>query len=231
MPKGDTTKAREVMLSKRSKYEDAYQFKVLNPQLSTQKLAEMFGVDRSGLHKYIKQKNDDDSTSGIHNAKNAVMDIKNGLDTLKNLQDSTNARDREVADKALKTLEEYYPQMKSVFANIQNRVLNALDREVEKMEITGELDLKGIAQTQTILKMVNDTNYFNQKTPLVAVQNNIQNNASGSAMSSNGNMLEDNSGDSEIKIVYEIVHSSIDDKEKAMQEDNQSTIIEGDIVD
>lgn len=173
---GDTTKAREVMLSKRSKYEDAYQFKVLNPQLSTQKLAEMFGVDRSGLHKYIKQKNDDDSTSGIHNAKNAVMDIKNGLDTLKNLQDSTNERDREVADKALKTLEEYYPQMRSIFAGIQNRVLNALDRETQTMEAMGELNLENIAKVQSVLKVANDTTSFIPKTPLVAVQNNIQNN-------------------------------------------------------
>lgn len=196
---GDTTKAREVLLSKRSKYEDAYQFKVLNPQLSTQKLAEMFGVDRSGLHKYIKQKNDDDSTSGIHNAKNAVMDIKNGLDTLKNLQDSTNARDREVADKALKTLEEYYPQMKSVFANIQNRVLNALDREVEKMEAMGELDLNNIAKAQIILKTANDTNAFIPKTPLVAVQNNIQNN-NANIQGSNANGGEEKGNEIKIKV-------------------------------
>ena len=103
-------------------------------------------------------------------------------------------------------------------------------REVERMEITGELDLKGIAQTQTILKMVNDTNYFNQRTPLVAVQNNIQNNASGSAMSSNGNMVEDK-GDSEIKIVYEIVHSSADDKEKAMQDDDNQSAIDAEVID
>lgn len=225
---GDTTKAREVMLSKRSKYEDAYQFKVLNPQLSTQKLAEMFGVDRSGLHKYIKQKNDDDSTCGIHNAKNAVMDIKNGLDTLKNLQDSTNQREREVADKALKTLEEYYPEMKSVFANIQSRVLNALDREVAIMETKGHLDLKEIMIIQEILKKTQDTNYFNQRTPLVAVQNNIQNNAVGSGV--NGNMIEDNSGDNEIKIVYEVVHSSIEEKENATNQDSNS-IIDAEVAD
>lgn len=208
---GDTTKAREVLLSKRSKYEDAYQYKVLNPQLSTQKLAEMFGVDRSGLHKYIKQKNDDESTSGIHNAKNAVMDIKNGLDTLKNLQDSTNQRDREVADKALKTLEEYYPQMKSVFANIQNRVLNALDRETQKMEITGELDLKGIAQTQAVLKMVNDTNAFVAKTPQTQI--NIQNNNANIQNSSNAK------NDDVLELVI------INSKEEAQ------AIIEGEIED
>lgn len=222
MAKGDTTKAREVMLSKRSKYEDAYQFKVLNPQLSTQKLAEMFGVDRSGLHKYIKQKNDDDSTSGIHNAKNAVMDIKNGLDTLKNLQDSTNARDREVADKALKTLEEYYPQMKSVFANIQNRVLNALDRETQRMEESGELDLNNIAKAQVILKTANDTNAFIPKTPLVAVQNNIQNN-NANIQGSNANAVGEEKGN-EIKIKVNVL------KAKSRFADDEIDEIEGEIV-
>lgn len=229
MAKGDTTKAREVMLSKRSKYEDAYQYYLINQNKgeSMRAISQKFGVDATGFIRFVnKQESTQKSTQITH----AVEGIKGGLEIIKNLQESTQARDKEVAQKAIATLEEYYPQMKSVFANIQNRVLNALDREVEKMEITGELDLKGIAQTQTILKMVNDTNYFNQKTPLVAVQNNIQNNASGSAVNTNGNMLEDNSGDSEIKIVYEIVHSSIEDKEKAMQDDNQSAI-EGEVID
>lgn len=217
---GDTTKAREVMLSKRSKYEDAYQFKALNPQLSTQKLAEMFGVDRSGLHKYIKQKNDDDSTSGIHNAKNAVMDIKNGLDTLKNLQDSTNARDREVADKALKTLEEYYPQMRSIFAGIQNRVLNALDRETQTMEAMGELTIDNIAKVQSVLKSANDTNAFIPKTPLVAVQNNISNQ---NIQSSNGGSSGGSNQDNEITIRVNVLKA----KSKFAEDDEE---IEGEIV-
>lgn len=218
---GDTTKARQVMLSKRSKYEDAYQFKVLNPQLSTQKLAEMFGVDRSGLHKYIKQKNDDDSTSGIHNAKNAIMDIKNGLDTLKNLQDSTNQREREVADKALKTLEEYYPQMKAVFANIQNRVLNALDVETQKMEMMGELDLNNIAKAQTILKIANDTNAFIPKTPLVAVQNNINNQNANIGASANpqGEVKKPNN-----EIEFKISFVGKDDKK-------EEEPIDGEVID
>lgn len=176
MARRDTTKAREVMVNKRSKFEDAFQYKVLNPSLSTQKLAEMFGVDRSGLHRYIKSKTlEAESTSGIHNAKNAVMGIKNGLDTLKNLQESTNRRDVEIAEKALKTLEEYYPEMKSIFASIQNRVLNALDRETQTMEAMGELTMDNIAKVQSVLKTANDTNAFIPKTPLVAVQNNISN--------------------------------------------------------
>lgn len=216
MAKGDTTKAREVLLSKRSKYEDAYQYKVLNPQLSTQKLAEMFGVDRSGLHKYIKQKNDDDSTSGIHNAKNAVMDIKNGLDTLNNLQNSTNQRDREVAEKALKTLEEYYPQMKSIFASVQNRVLNALDRETQKMEQMGEMDIRGIAQAQAVLKMVNDTNGFVAKSPQTQI--NIQNN-NANINSSKGTQAEQK------KEIRFVTISSKEDLKKA------EDIIESEVVE
>lgn len=227
---GDTTKAREVMLSKRSKYEDAYQYYLINQNKgeSMRSISQKFGVDVGGFTRYIKkQESTQESTPISH----AIEGIKGGLEIIKNLQESTLDRDKEIAQKAIATLEEYYPQMKSVFASIQNRVLNALDRETQRMEVTGELDLKGIAQTQTILKMVNDTNYFNQRTPLVAVQNNIQNNASGSAVNTNGNMLEDNSGDSEIKIVYEIVHSSIEDKEKAMQDDDNQSAIEGEVID
>ena len=226
---GDTTKAREVLLSKKSKFEDAFQYKALNPSLSTKKLAEMFGVDRSGLHRYItKRMSEQESTQGIHNAKNAVMEIKNGLDTLKNLQESTNQRDVEISQKAIKTLEEYYPEMKSVFASIQNRLLSALDRETQRMEVNGELDLKGIAQAQAVVKMVQDTNYFNQKAPMVAVQNNIQNNnANGSLLSNGSNQGEVAEEDRELKIVYEIVTAPIQDNES----ESENADIEGEIVD
>lgn len=224
---GNTTKAREVLLSKKSKFEDAFQYKALNPNLSTQKLAEMFGVDRSGLHRYItKRMNELESTNGIHNAKNAVIEIKNGLDTLKNLQESTNPRDVEISQKAIKTLEEYYPEMKSVFASIQNRLLSALDRETQRMESMGELDLRGIAQAQAVVKMVQDTNYFNQKAPMVAVQNNIQNNnANGSLISNGSNQGENAEEDRELKIVYEIVTAPIQNNE------NENADIEGELVD
>lgn len=226
---GDTTKAREVMLSKRSKYEDAYQYYLINQNKgeSMRSISQKFGVDVGGFTRYIKkQESTQESTPISH----AIEGIKGGLEIIKNLQESTLDRDKEIAQKAIATLEEYYPQMRSIFAGIQNRVLNALDRETQRMEVTGELDLKGIAQTQAVLKMVNDTNYFNQRTPLVAVQNNIQNNASGSAVNTNGNMLEDK-GDSEIKIVYEIVHSSADDKEKAMQDDDNQSAIDAEVID
>lgn len=220
MARRDITKAREVMVNKRSKFEDAFQYKVLNPSLSTQKLAEMFGVDRSGLHRYIKSKTQEaESTSGIHNAKNAVMGIKNGLDTLKILQESTNRRDVEIAEKALKTLEEYYPEMKSIFASIQNRVLNALDRETQTMESMGELTIDNIAKAQTILKLANDTNSFIPKTPLVAVQNNIQNNQNANFKTSDSDATEKPKNEIEFKISF------------VGKDDKKEEPIDGEVID
>lgn len=171
---GDTIKARQVLLSKTSVYEEAYQYYLLNQNKgeSMRAIARKFNVDHNGFSRFCKKQSPQDSPS----INNAIEGIKNGLDVIKILQDSPKKRDNQIAEKAIKTLEDYYPHMKNMFANIQNRVLNSLDVETQKMELMGELDLNNIAKVQTILKLANDTNSFIPKTPLVAVQNNIQNN-------------------------------------------------------
>lgn len=172
---GDITKAREVMLSKRSKYEDAYQYYLINQNKgeSIRAIARKFKVDDTGLGNYIKKQKSAESAPPISHA---IEGIKNGLEVIKDLQESAKTRDKEIAQKAIATLEEYYPQMRSIFAGIQNRVLNALDRETQRMEAMEELNLENIAKVQHVLKVANDTTSFIPKTPLVAVQNNIQNN-------------------------------------------------------
>lgn len=172
---GDTTKARQALLSKTSKYENPYQYYVLNKNKgeSIRAIAKKFGVDDKGLGKFIKEQKSDKSAEVLTHA---VEDIKGGLEIIKGLQESAKPRDNQLAQKAISTLEEYYPHMKTIFANIQHRVLNALDRETQTMEAMGEFDLNNIGKAQTILKLANDTNAFIPKTPLVAVQNNIQNN-------------------------------------------------------
>lgn len=172
MPKGDTTKAREAMLSKRSKYEDAYQYYLINQNKgeSMRSISQKFGVDVGGFTRYIKkQESTQESTPISH----AIEGIKGGLEIIKNLQESTLDRDKEIAQKAIATLEEYYPQMRSIFAGIQNRVLNALDRETQTMEAMGELNLDNIAKVQSVLKTANDTNAFIPKVPQTQI--NIQN--------------------------------------------------------
>ena len=171
---GDTKKAREVLLSKVSKYEDAYQYYLINQNKgeSIRAIARKFGVNQTGLMRYIaSQKSSLDSSQ----LSSAVEGIKGGLEVIKNLQESSLERDKQLAQKAIATLEDYYPQMKSIFASIQNRVLNALDRETQTMDSMGELTIDTIAKVQSVLKTANDTNAFIPKTPLVAVQNNISN--------------------------------------------------------
>lgn len=171
---GDTKKAREVFLSKVSKYEEPYQYYLLNQNKgeSIRAIARKFGVNQTGLMRYIaSQKSSLDSSQ----LSNAVEGIKGGLEVIKNLQESSLERDKQLAQKAIATLEDYYPQMRSIFASIQNRVLNALDRETQTMESMGELTIDNIAKVQSVLKTANDTNAFIPKTPLVAVQNNISN--------------------------------------------------------
>lgn len=174
---GDTKKAREVLLSKVSKYEEPYQYYLLNQNKgeSIRAIARKFKVDDKGLGKYIKTlESECQSAQSAHALSHAVEDIKGGLEVIKILQESAKPRDNQLAQKAIATLEEYYPQMRSIFAGIQNRVLNALDRETQKMEQMGEMDIRGIAQAQAVLKMVNDTNGFVAKTPQTQI--NIQNN-------------------------------------------------------
>lgn len=225
---GNTTKAREVMLSKTSKYEEPYQYWILNQNKgeSMRAIARKFGVDDTGLGNYIKKQK---SAQSAHAITNAVEGIKNGLEVIKDLQESASPRDNQLAQKAIATLEDCYPQMKNIFASIQNRVLNALDRETQKMEAMGELDLTNIAKTQHILKTANDTNAFIPKTPLVAVQNNIQNNASQGGGTISGGSNEQ--GDREIKISYEIVYSSIEEKHEATQDNKSDITIEGEVIE
>lgn len=168
---GNTTKAREVMLSKVSKYEEPYQYYLLNQNRgeSIRAIARRFGVDDKGFGKYIKQQ---ESAQSARTLTHAVEGIKNGLEVIKDFQESATPRDNQLAQKAIATLEDYYPQMRSIFASIQNRVLNALDRETQTMESMGELTIDNIAKVQSVLKSANDTNAFIPKTPLVAVQNN-----------------------------------------------------------
>lgn len=171
---GNTTKAREVMLSKVSKYEEPYQYYLLNQNKgeSIRAIARKFGVNQTGLARYISsQESSLDSSQLTH----AVEGIKGGLEVIKNLQESSLPRDNQLAQKAIATLEDYYPQMRGIFASIQNRVLNALDRETQNMEAMGELTIDNLAKVQSVLKSANDTNAFIPKTPLVAVQNNISN--------------------------------------------------------
>lgn len=173
---GDTKKAREVLLSKVSKYEEPYQYYLLNQNKgeSIRAIARKFGVDDTGLGNYIKKQKSAESAESAHAITNAVEGIKSGLEVIKGFQESAVPRDNQLAQKAIATLEDYYPQMRSIFAGIQNRVLNALDRETQKMEQMGEMDIRGIAQAQAVLKMVNDTNGFVAKTPQTQI--NIQNN-------------------------------------------------------
>lgn len=171
---GDTKKAREVLLSKVSKYEEPYQYYLLNQNNgeSIRAIAKKFGVNQTGLSRYISSQESSLESARLNNA---VEGIKGGLEVIKNLQESSLPRDNQLAQKAIATLEEYYPQMRGIFAGIQNRVLNALDRETQKMESMGELTIDNIAKVQSVLKTANDTNAFIPKTPLVAVQNNISN--------------------------------------------------------
>ena len=171
---GDTKKAREVLLSKVSKYEEPYQYYLLtqNKGESIRAIARKFKVDDTGLGNYIKKQK---SAESAHAITNAVEGIKSGLEVIKGFQESAVPRDNQLAQKAIATLEDYYPQMRSIFASIQNRVLNALDRETQTMESMGELNIDNIAKVQSVLKTANDTNAFIPKTPLVAVQNNISN--------------------------------------------------------
>lgn len=206
----DTTKAREVLLSKVSKYEEPYQYFLLNQNKreSIRAIARKFNVDDRGLGNYIKKQNSAESAQSLLCA---VEGIRGGLETIKGLQESANQRDNQLAQKAIATLEDYYPQMKSIFASIQNRVLNALDRETQRMEEAEELDLKGIAQSQAILKMVNDTNYFNQKAPMVAVQNNINNQNANIQGGNTGKGGSEAKQDSSITFEIEFVGKSNDD--------------------
>lgn len=177
---GDTIKARQALLAKTSKYEEPYQYYLLNKNKgeSIRAIALKFKVDATGLSRYINNQN---STQESTRITHAVEGIKSGLEVIKDFQESTIPRDNQLAQKAITMLEEYYPQMKSIFVNIQNRVLNALDRETQKMEAMGEMDIRGIAQTQAVLKMVNDTNTFMPKTPNTQI--NIQNNNNANSTS------------------------------------------------
>lgn len=178
---GDTTKARQALLAKTSKYEEPYQYYLLNKNKgeSIRAIALKFKVDATGFSRYIN--NNQNSTQESTRITHAVEGIKSGLEVIKDFQESTIPRDNQLAQKAITMLEEYYPQMKSIFVNIQNRVLNALDRETQKMEAMGEMDIRGIAQTQAVLKMVNDTNTFMPKTPNTQI--NIQNNNNANSTS------------------------------------------------
>lgn len=210
---GDTTKARQALLAKTSKYEEPYQYYLLNKSKgeSIRAIALKFKVDATGFSRYINNQN---STQESTRITHAVEGIKSGLEVIKDFQESTIPRDNQLAQKAITMLEEYYPQMKSIFVNIQNRVLNALDRETQKMEAMGEMDIRGIAQTQAVLKMVNDTNTFMPKTPNTQI--NIQNNNANIQGNNNANKSKSR----EIKII------PIKTKEDLKQAED---IIEGEI--
>lgn len=215
----DTTKARQVLLSKVSKYEEPYQYYIINKSKgeSIRAIAKKFGVNQTGLSRYISSQESSLESSRLGNA---VEGIKGGLEIIKNLQESSIPRDNQLAQKAIATLEEYYPEMKSIFASIQNRVINALDRETQRMEAVGEMDLRGIAQTQSVLKMMNDTNAFIPKTPLVAVQNNINN------QNANIGASEPIAGESKSNNEIEFKISFVGDK----SEEEQDNAIEGEII-
>lgn len=215
----DTKKAREVLLSKVSKYEEPYQYYLLNQNKgeSIRAIARKFKVDDTGLGNYIKKQK---SAESAHAITNAVEGIKSGLEVIKGFQESAVPRDNQLAQKAIATLEDYYPQMRSIFAGIQNRVLNALDRETQRMEQMGEMDIRGIAQAQAVLKMVNDTNGFVAKTPQtqINIQNNNQNaNIGASGINPQGEVKKPNN---EIEFKISFVGS----------EDNGEAI-EGEVID
>lgn len=212
---GDTKKAREVLLSKVSKYEEPYQYYLLNQNKgeSIRAIAKKFGVDDTGLGNYIKKQK---SAESAHAITNAVEGIKSGLEVIKGFQESAVLRDNQLAQKAIATLEDYYPQMRSIFAGIQNRVLNALDRETQKMEQMGEMDIRGIAQAQAVLKMVNDTNGFVAKTPQTQI--NIQNNNANINASQSSKQTKN-------KEIRFVTISSKDDLKKAQD------LIEAEVID
>lgn len=217
-----TAKARAVMLSKRSKYEDAYQYYLINQNRgeSIRAIARKFKVDDTGLGNYIKKHKSAESAPPISHA---IEGIKHGLEVIKEMQESAKPRDNQLAQKAIATLEEYYPQMRGIFAGIQNRVLNALDRETQTMEARGELNLDNIAKVQSVLKVANDTTSFIPKTPLVAVQNNINNqnaNIGASEINPQGEVKKPNN-----EIEFKISFVGSDDKKE------NGEAIEGEVID
>lgn len=225
----DTTNARKVLLSKVSKYEEPYQYYLLNQSRgeSMRAIAKKFGVDHNGFSRFCKKQESPQDSPPINNA---IEGIKNGLEVIKNLQESPIPRDNQLAQKAIQTLEDYHPQMKSIFASIQNRVLNALDRETQTMEAMGELNLDNIEKAQRILKSANDTNAFIPKTPMVAVQNNIQNNnQNANIQGASGNSQDEALKKPNNEIEFRISFVGTDDLKNKDAKD--AKVIEGEVID
>lgn len=186
----DVSKAREIRLSRlgQSIYEEPYQYWLLNREKgeSLREISRKFNVDSTGFSRFIR--NNADSYAESAKIITAIEGIKGGLDTITEFQTSPKARNQNLANKAVQTIEYYYPHMRNLFASIQSRVLNALDKETQRMEENGEMDMMGIAQSQTVLKMVNDTNSFIPKTPNTQI--NIQNNNNSSAQKQEPTKIE-----------------------------------------
>lgn len=143
-------------------------------------LAKKYDIDRSGLYKAIKSTESDKIHTSGSNLKTAIQQTKQalsvGLNNLQTLKNSDNKIHNEIADNIMSELEQQAYNDFKIIRTLVKKTLVDIHNDTEKLRQQDKMDLDNINKTLLALRTANQIIGIPNKTPLVAIQNNIQNN-------------------------------------------------------
>lgn len=143
-------------------------------------LAKAYNIDRSGLHRAIKSTETDKIHTNSTDLKTAITQTKDALfssvDNLRALKTSENKIHNAIAEDLEDELKAYARDDFKLIRTLTKKSLVDFHKATEELRDKGEMDLDNINKSLLALRTANQIIGIPNKAPLVAIQNNIQNN-------------------------------------------------------
>lgn len=160
------------------KYEDAIRDYMLGKG-SVAEIALKYGIDRSGLNKAINStKNSTNNELNGKALKDYVAETKasilNGISNLENLKSSTEKIHNDLADDIMEDLRMSNLKTAKFIHALGQRLLKDLLETTNNLRENNQMNLKNLNSSFKTLEMAN--NVLGIPKPMIAIQNNIQNN-------------------------------------------------------
>lgn len=189
------------------KYEEAIKEFMLGKG-SVSEIALKYGIDRSGLNRAINStKNSTKNELSGKALKDYVAETKanilNGISNLETLKNSTEKIHNDLADDIMEELRMSNLKTAKFIHALGQRLLKDLLETTNSLREQNLMDLKNLNSSFKALETANNVLGI-QKNPIVAIQNNIQNN-------SNLNNINATDDKKELKIEVEVIESKKDD--------------------
>ena len=203
-------------------YDEAIKDFMLN-RGSISEIAKRYKIDRSGLHKAINSIKNSTANNELQgkDLKELVAETKagilNGVSNLETLKKSTSPLHNEIADEIMEELRMSNLKTAKFIHALGQRLLKDLLETTNELRENNQLNLQNLNMSLRTLETAN--NFLGlPKNPIIAVQNNIQNNQ----LNTQSNLKVDTKSDFNININFVKAKNKNDDEIIDIQEEDEN---------